>query len=79
MKKVFLLAGCLSLLAVGIIGVSCSKDEEWKGCRCTFEFDGEKETETITAAEAKEEGWNSCAEAQKAFREALDSATCSDL
>ena len=58
MKKSILLVVCLGFLAVGAISVSCSKDDEWKGCRCTYEG----ETEEITAAEAKEEGYNSCAE-----------------
>ena len=92
MKKVFLLAGCLSLLAVGIIGVSCKKDEakeepkeeakkEWKGCICTLEYDGERETHTFTAAELKEEGLNSCAETQRELREWADAdrVTCTDL
>ncbi|MDR2293436.1 MAG: hypothetical protein LBE11_08205 [Prevotellaceae bacterium] len=67
MKKLILLIGCLSLLTVGIISVSCSKDDdEWKGCSCSYYYDGEKETETITVADIKEFGFESyiktCAE-----------------
>lgn len=51
MKKAILLIGCLSLLTVGIISVSCSKDDEWKGCKCTYWYDGESESEAITTAD----------------------------
>ncbi|MDR0754342.1 MAG: hypothetical protein LBF04_03025 [Prevotellaceae bacterium] len=66
MKKAILLIGCLSLLTVGIISVSCSKDDEWKGCSCSYYYNGEKETETVTVADIKEAGLESyiksCAE-----------------
>ena len=64
MKKVVLLAGCLSLLVAGIVSVSCSKKEEAKpfnGCTCTISATGGySETMTVTAEEAKAEGYNSC-------------------
>ena len=57
MKKVVLLAGCLSLLAVGIIGVSCSKDKkEWKGCACRIvEDDGNEILDQLSASEVRTE------------------------
>jgi ABC-type glycerol-3-phosphate transport system substrate-binding protein len=70
MKKSILLVGCLILLAVGVVSVSCSKDDDWKGCRCTL--DGE--TITITAEEAKAEGYNSCAEIAEDYE-----ASCTNL
>jgi hypothetical protein len=63
MKKSILLVACLSLLTIGAISVSCSKDDDWNGCRCTFEG----ETEDISASEAKAEGYNSCAEIEEDF------------
>jgi hypothetical protein len=81
MKKSILLVACLSLLTIGAISVSCSKDDEWKGCSCTIDYgDGDVETETATAATLKAEGINSCAEATAYLRnEEGYNATCTDL
>ncbi|MDR1347917.1 MAG: hypothetical protein LBJ63_05740 [Prevotellaceae bacterium] len=85
MKKVILLIGCLSLLTAGIISVSCSKDDEWKGCKCTLTYAGETETETASAEELKAEGINSCSQAQKLMEtvfeddEDFESVKCVDL
>ena len=83
MKKVVLLAGCLSLLAVGFFSASCKKDEpEWKGCTCSVWYtDGRRGSETVTAAELKLEGISSCAEMQGALRnwDDVQNATCTNL
>ncbi|MDR0420000.1 MAG: hypothetical protein LBH30_00890 [Prevotellaceae bacterium] len=63
MKKIILLIGCLSLLTVGIISVSCSKDDEWEGCKCTLYYeDGDTDTNDITAQDLEGSGIKSCAE-----------------
>jgi hypothetical protein len=81
MKKIILLAGCFSLFAVAAIGISCSKDEEWKGCKCTYTYDGEKETDSATAEELKEEDITSCAELKRYLIEYnfYEKVSCSDL
>ena len=83
MKKVFLLAGCLSLLAIGIFTVSCKKDEkEWKGCTCTAVEGTYRYTFTVTAAEAREFGAENCGTVRAYTLLAdpdLDSVTCTDL
>lgn len=84
-KKIFLLIGCFALLTMGIVGISCKKEEkkEWKGCTCTAKFDdGDKETNTWSAAELKEEGISSCSQLKKEILSDEDdivSLTCSDL
>jgi hypothetical protein len=64
MKRHILLAGCLSLLVIGIISVSCSKDDdkkEWKGCSCRVIWDdGDEERESLSPSEVKEQGADSC-------------------
>ena len=46
MKKGFLLVASLALLGIGLVGVSCSKDDDdkggakWKGCRCSSTVEG---------------------------------------
>jgi hypothetical protein len=81
MKKSILLVACLILLTVGAISVSCSKDKEWKGCRCTYYEDGEKGTHTESASKLKEEGIESCAELQAEAEDSgsYTSVSCSDL
>ncbi|MDR1552885.1 MAG: hypothetical protein LBS69_05425 [Prevotellaceae bacterium] len=89
MKKIILLIGCLSLLAVGIISVSCSKDDEWNGCKCTYKYEGETETETITLADLKEYELDSyiksCSQMEDFFDEydeyfgEIDNVKCVDL
>jgi hypothetical protein len=82
MKKSILLVACVTLLTVGAISVSCSKDDDWKGCRCTFTYaDGGQGTHTESAAELKEHGINSCAEYKEWTEEDsyLSNVRCSDL
>lgn len=65
MKKLILLVGCLSLLTIGAISVSCSKDDDWKGCHCTASYQGVQVfAEDVSAEDLKEEGISSCAEAE---------------
>jgi len=50
MKKTFLLIGCAVLLAIGIVSISCKKDEKKKTnggggggdgkCTCTYTYNG---------------------------------------
>jgi len=84
MKKVMLLTGCLSLMAVGVISVSCNKDEkkEWKGCTCTLMEDSYRDTIIVTAAEARTYGAENCGTVRAYLllgNPDLDSATCTDL
>ncbi|MCL2040597.1 MAG: hypothetical protein FWG84_00975 [Bacteroidales bacterium] len=91
MKKVILLLGCLGLLTVGILGVSCKKDDDkkdnFKGCSCTLRYaDGDKSTEIITPADAQEFGITSCKKFQELWEathgfedEGIISYTCTDL
>jgi hypothetical protein len=81
MKKSILLVACVTLLTVGAISVSCSKDDEWKGCRCTYIYDGEPDSESISAAELKEENVNSCAEYENEFKDipSFSNVKCSNL
>ena len=83
MKKGFLLIGCLCLLAVSIVNISCKKDEEWKGCSCTqVDYDGYRSSYTVTAAEAKQYGAESCgtvAGMQKMYDYEAMTVNCSDL
>ena len=81
MKKVILLAGCLSLLVVGAISVSCKKDnDKWEGCKCNITIEivwlsvsaTESDSWTNTAAELKERGINRCAALQAEVREELE-------
>jgi hypothetical protein len=81
MKKISLIIGCVSLLAGGLFFAACGKDE-WKGCTCT-EIDGSYTgTFTVTAAEAKAAGAESCAQVATYQRLSLGmeaSVSCSDL
>ena len=73
MKKVFLLAGCLSLLIVGIVNVSCSK-EEWKGCTCTVTNAGNQNgTKSFSASQIRDvdPNVNTCNELQIGLRSSL--------
>jgi hypothetical protein len=80
MKKSILLVACLSLLVIGAISVSCSKDKETsKGCKCIYYYDGESETQNVSASRLKEEGFSSCAELMAALRQEGDNVTCTSL
>ena len=79
MKKVILLVGCFSLLALGAISVSCKKDKDWKGCSCTFLFLPLGE---FPAEDLKAEGINNCSELQASLTDENEGATgitCKDL
>jgi hypothetical protein len=87
MKKSILLVVCLGFLAVGAISVSCSKDDEWKGCHCTASYQGVQVfAEDVTAEELKEDGITSCAEAAALASEYVEeelgesvNVTCTNL
>jgi len=74
MKKTFLLLGCLTLLTVGIITISCKKDKKdsasGKGCTCKgYDDDGDHYVDTWTAEDLKEEGLSSCGEIRTKYPE----------
>ena len=94
MKKYILLTSCLFLLIIGIIGISCKKEDskdngsskKWKGCSCTVKYyDGDSETDEFSAEDIKDEfgsSVKSCKDLEKAFKEEDDdikSITCKDL
>jgi hypothetical protein len=83
MKKSILLVACVTLLTVGAISVSCSKDDDWKGCNCTYIWHGEEEQDKSSAEEIKEytDGEvNSCAELEEWLRvEYPEGVKCSNL
>ena len=68
MKKTILLLGCLSLLTLGLVSVSCNKEEEWKGCRCTLSGSWGSETKSFAAQEVRAEGLNSCSALESDIR-----------
>ena len=78
MKKTFLLIGCMVVLALGIISISCkkeeSKNEDSKNkvvCTCTFKYEGNvSDPVDATQNDLKEAGAKSCNEfAVKAIEE----------
>ena len=78
MKKRILVAACFSLLAIGMINIACSKEDEWKGCRCTTKY--QPHPDDISAEVLKREfGINSCSEAQAILRELYDDVSCVNL
>jgi hypothetical protein len=81
MKKSILLVACVTLLTVGAISVSCSKDDEWKGCKCTYTENGNQYTDTASAEELKEEDISSCAEREEWLDDepSLSNIKCSNL
>jgi hypothetical protein len=77
----FMACAAFMMISTATIISSCSKDEEWKGCTCSYTYNGERETETVSATELIEEGINNCAQA-KLYLAEYDVATnisCSDL
>ena len=54
MKKVFLLTGCLSLLTVAVVCVSCGKLFEDDDCSCEIKYAGITKTETISSSMAQD-------------------------
>ena len=63
MKKRVLLVGCLGLLLMSVVAVSCEKDKEeaWKGCACRVIWnDGDEERESLSPTEVKEFGADNC-------------------
>ena len=85
MKKLFLIAGCISLLAVGIVTTSCKKEKEheWKGCFCKgFDDEGDPYQERLTATEIKEETGGlitSCSALERLMNMAGGDVRCTDL
>jgi len=76
MKKIVLLAGCLSILIVGFINVSCAK---WNGCQCTYTYqDGSVDSEKISAEEVKDQyGVKNCSALEtKITGHYIKKATC---
>jgi len=74
MKKTILLVGCLTVLTIGIISISCKKDKdknEAKGCICTSKY-GE-DSEVYSAEKMKELGYTKCSQIPVA-----SSWTCSE-
>ena len=69
MKKNFFLVGTFAaLLAMGLVGCDSAPKN---GCKCTFEFDGEEETEKITKKEMKKyfDDVTTCKQLEKAITE----------
>jgi len=75
MKKTFLLIGCLLLLAIGVISVSCKKEEKSKGCTCTFKYQGEPIPEATIKLTEKETEGNSCAKITKDANDFIQAST----
>jgi len=74
MKKVILLLGCLGLLTVGILGVSCKKDKDdkkdgSKGCVCTERYEGESEKFEYTPEEMEEYDATNCSQLARNINE----------
>ena len=67
MKKTFLLIGCLLLLGIGVIGISCKKDDKNDknkvACTCTLKYDSQViGNEDATNGDLKEMGAKNCEE-----------------
>ena len=78
MKKSILIATCFTLLAISMINIACSKEDEWEGCRCVTKY--QPYPDNISAKVLKSEfGINSCSEAQAKLRLIYDDVLCTDL
>ena len=61
MKKQFFLVGAIAIFGLSAFLVSCSKEDEWKGCTCTqIDDDGYRDKFTVSASEAKQYGATNC-------------------
>lgn len=69
MKKIILLVGCLSLLAVGMLSVACSKEKD-KGCRCIAKVLGQVvDDEDFSAEDLKEMNVSNCSQLEDLMNE----------
>lgn len=78
MKKKFFLVGALVVMYMSAMFVACNGNNPTNGCKCTATYEGETETQTISLAEMKEEGWSTCSDVANYLREeAIDGVSVS--
>ena len=78
MKKTFLLIGCLLLLGIGVIGISCKKESKG-GCTCSAKYEGQTIPDsTFKISAADTEGY-SCSEITKETNEYIQTLTVEQI